>query len=93
MALGVEGAQVLGWDVLVVERDDRDVGGHRTQVVEIRVVADPVVGDDLSSRDVGALGQQPDADAETDGGLLHHAGELAATDDGQVRPGLLTPSP
>ena len=82
--LGLERPQVLGRHVLVVERDDRDVGDDGPQVVEVGVVADPVVGDDLGGRDVGALGEQPDADAEADGGLLHHAGELAAADDGQI---------
>ena len=75
---------MLGRHVLVVERDDRDTGDDGPEVVEIGVVAHPVVGDDLGGRDVRALGEKSDAHAEADGGLLHHAGELTAPDDGQV---------
>ena len=48
------------------------------------MVADDVVGDDLGRRHVGALGEQPDAQAQRDRGRLHHAGELSTADDGEV---------
>jgi hypothetical protein len=85
VTFGLERPQVLRRDVLVVERDDRAARADGAQVVEVGVVADEVVGHHLGCGDVGALGQQPDPQAQRDGRDLHHAGELAAPDDGEVR--------
>ncbi len=84
MALGLERPQVLGRYVLVVERHDRRVGHDRPQRVEVGVVTDDVVGDDLGGGHVGRLGEEPDADAEADRGLLHHASQLATADDREL---------
>ncbi len=53
----------------------------RAQRLEVAVVADQRVAHHLGGGDVGALGEQPERDAEGDGGLGHHPGELAAADD------------
>ena len=46
--------------------------------------ADQVVGDDLGGRDVRPLGEKTDPQTETGRGLLHHAGQLASADDGEL---------
>ena len=49
------------------------------------MVADHDVVDDLRRRGSGGLAEEPDADAEADGGLVHHPGQLAAADDADHR--------
>jgi hypothetical protein len=73
--------QVLGRYMLVVEGDDGAVPSHGPQVVEVEVVTDDGVADDLRGGDVRPFDQHPQRYAERDSGRLHHAGELATTDD------------
>ncbi len=82
-AVGLEGVQVLGGHVLVVEGDDRAAGGDGAQRVEVAVVADQLVGDHLRRGDALGLGEQAQRQPQRDGGLRHHPGQLAAADDGE----------
>ena len=84
-AVGLERPQVVGGDVLVVEGDDVAAAGEGAQRLEVVVVADDDVVDDLGGRGPGGLAEQPDPDAEPDGGLVQHPGELAAPDDADHR--------
>ena len=55
-------------------------GGEPAQVVEVVVVAEPHVAHGLGRALLHRGGEHAQADAERDGGLLQHAGELAAPD-------------
>jgi hypothetical protein len=81
VAGGLEGVEVLGRDVLVVERDDGAALGDLEEGVEVAVVTDLLVGDHLRGADAFCLGQEAEREAHVEGGCRHHPGELAASDD------------
>jgi hypothetical protein len=73
--------QVLGRDVLVVERHHIAALGERQQRSQIVVSADPDVADHLSRRFRRTGGQHSQPDPEGDRGLGHHPRELPTTDN------------
>ena len=79
--VGLQRPQVLGRDVLVVERDDLAAGGDRPEGRQVAVVADDVVGDHLRGRDALGLGEQPQRQRQGGGRFRHHPGQLPAPDD------------
>ena len=78
--------QQSGRHVLVVERDHVAASREPPNGVRIGVVTHGDVVDHGRRGDVRALGQQPDVDAERDGRLVQHPGELAAPDDADREP-------
>ena len=79
----LEGVQVLGRHVLVVEGDDGAPRRDLTQGLQVAVVADDVVGDDLGGRDSRGLREQPKGQPEGDCRLSHHPRQLPAPDHGE----------
>ena len=78
----LEGVQVLGRHVLVVEGHDRAPSARRSQRGQVAVVADPDVGGDERGRLVGSGGQHAQRLAERDRRLVGHPGQLPAADHG-----------
>jgi hypothetical protein len=78
----LEGAQVLGGNVLVVEGDHGGTVGDGQEGVEVAVVAEADVGGHQGCRLVGAGGEDPQRLAERDGCLVGHPGQLATADHG-----------
>ena len=74
-------AQQTGRHVLVVEGDHVAAGGEGAYGLGVGVVPHRDVVHDRGRRDVRALGQQPDVDAQPDRRRVHHPGQLAAADD------------
>ena len=83
----LQGAQVLGRHVLVVEGDDGGAVGDPLQGGEVAVVADVHVGRDQRRRLVRSCRQHPQRLAESDRRLVRHPGELATSDHGDDRHG------
>jgi hypothetical protein len=79
----LEGVEVPGGHVFVVEGDDGAPVGHLHERVEVAVVADEMVGDDLRGGDAVGLGEQAQRQTERDGRLGHHPGQLTAADHGE----------
>ena len=71
--------------VLVVEGHDVAAAGELAQVVEVVVPAEAHVAHGLRRALLDRGGQHPQADAEGDRRLLHHAGELTAADHADDR--------
>ena len=83
----LQGAQVLGRHVLVVEGDDGGAVGERRQGGEVAVVAEPDVGGDQGGGLGRVGGQHAQRLAEGDRRLVRHPGQLPAADhrhDGQA---------
>ena len=83
----LEGVQVLGRHVLVVEGEHRGALGQRLEIGEAAVVPEPDVGGHESGGLGGIGGQHPQGLAERDGSLMGHPGQLPAADhrhDGQA---------
>jgi hypothetical protein len=81
----LERGQVLPWHVLVIERDHVTGRAEGQHVLCRSVASDLSVGADLSRAVGGAIGENPELDAETDRGLRRHPCELASPhhpDDG-----------
>ena len=66
-AVGLERPQVVGRDVLVVERDDVAAARRRLAASPGRRGRRPDVVHDLRRRGLGGLAEEPDVDAEADG--------------------------
>lgn len=75
-----QGTDVLGGHVLVIEGDRVAPLGEVTQVRQGPVVAQAHVGDHAGGALVRGVGQDPKLDAEGDGRLLGHPGQLARSD-------------
>ncbi len=87
----LQGVQVLGGHVLVVEGEHRGAVGHAAEGVGVAVVPEDDVGGDERGR-VGRV-RREDAERlpERHGRLVRHPGELPATDhrhDGQAGTGI-----
>ncbi|GAA3130444.1 hypothetical protein GCM10020001_060510 [Nonomuraea salmonea] len=85
VAVGDQGLDVLGGDVLVVERDDVAALRERPEHLKIAIVSDARVDDDPGRALLRSVGQHPQLDTERDGGRLRHPGELARADDADDR--------
>ena len=79
-AVRLEGAQVRGRDVLVVEGDDGSPRADAAQRPQVVVPTDPYVAHDLCRALVGTRREHPQPDAEGDRRLLHHPRQLPTTD-------------
>ena len=84
-ALGLQGAQVLGRHVLVVEGQHVAAGGESAQGVEVVLVADLGARDDERGAVLRVAREHPQRDAEPDRRCRHHPGELSATHDAHHR--------
>ena len=70
-----------GGDVFVIEGDDVALPRESDKRIEVRVVANRGQRNHLRRGGAGTLGQQMGFDAQCDGRLLHHPGQLPAPDD------------
>ena len=69
-----------GGNVFMIEGDDIALPRESGERIEVRVVANRGQRDHLRRGGAGALGQQTGFDAQSDGCLLHHPGQLPAPD-------------
>lgn len=79
-AVGLQGPQVLGRHVLVVEGDHIAAGREAAQRVEVAVVAEDGLGDHLRGGVLGRVGEEFEPDPERDARLVCHPGQLPAAD-------------
>ena len=77
----LEPGEEPGGHVLVVEGDDVAAGGELPDDGRVGEVADGHLAHDPGGTHVGALGEQPHLEIETDRRLVHHAGQLPTPDD------------
>ena len=80
-ALGLEGAQVLGGHVLVVEGEDVHVRREAAQGLQIGVVTGGRTVHGGHGARVRGLCEDPQLHSESGGGGGHHAGQLTAAHD------------
>ena len=85
VARALQGVQVLGRHVLVVEGDDRGAVGQALEGSEVAVVTDLHVGGHEPRRLARFGHQHPQRLAEGDGRLMRHARELSTADHGHDR--------
>ena len=78
-------------DVLVFDRQDVHLPRQVLHGADVRSLPDPRVRHGLAGRPVGGLHQGAQVDPEGDRRLLHHARQLAASDDSDARGGFGRP--
>ena len=84
-AVGLQRAQVLRWDVLVVERDDVAVRGQLAQRGQVGVQAGRGLRRDQGGAGVRRLAEHPQAQAQRGRRGEHHPGQLPGADDADQR--------
>ena len=84
-AVRLQGPQVLGRDVLVIEGDHVAAAREGTQRVQVAIVADDDLADHLGRRVLRSVTEELESDAEGDARLVGHTGELTAADHADYR--------
>ena len=84
-AVRLQGPQMLGRDVLVIEGDHVAAARERTQRVQVAIVADDDIADHLGRRVLRGVTEELEPDAEGDARLVGHTGELTAADHADYR--------
>lgn len=84
-AVRLQGPQMLGRDVLVIEGDHVAAAREGPQRVQVAIVADDDLAHHLGRRVLGSVTEQLEFQAEGDTRLVGHAGELTAADHADYR--------
>ncbi|EHM29188.1 hypothetical protein SPW_2406 [Streptomyces sp. W007] len=84
-AVRLQGPQMLGRDVLVIEGDHVAAAREGAQRVQVAIVADDDLAHHLGRRVLGSVTEQLEFQAEGDTRLVGHAGELTAADHADYR--------
>lgn len=84
-AVRLQGPQVLGRDVLVIEGDHVTAAREGTQRVQVAIVADDDFAHHLGRRVLRGVAEELESDAEGDTRLVGHTGELTAADHADYR--------
>lgn len=84
-AVGLQGPQMLGGHVLVVEGDHVAAAREVTQCVQVSVVADDDVAHHLGRGILRGVTEELEPDAERDARLVCHTSELTAADHADYR--------
>ena len=84
-AVRLQGPQVLGGHVLVIEGDHVAAAREGTQRVQVAIVADDDIADHLRRGVLRGVTEELEPDAEGDARLVGHTGELAAADHADYR--------
>ncbi len=84
-AVRLQGPQMLGRDVLVIESDHIAPACEGAQRLQVAVVADDDIADDLRRGILRGVTEELESDAERDARLVCHTGELAPADHADYR--------